>query len=391
MKTAVRNWVISNKLHMLVWSIYILYETVLIGFVFGIFGHPLTYVLHYLALIGLFYIHANIVLPWSLRGLIGATLRLPVAVASEIWIYILVCFVEDRLLVDSGIIDYDGRLTFDVTFQLKSLYRGLLFVGFATGYYFLKKYNMERERTNLLEQQRLTEIINRQISEQQLAKAENDFLKAQINPHFLFNTLDFIYHDIRQVSPSSANIIIELSAMMRFAIDADKTAGYILLGDEIEQVHHLIHLTQLRKKNKLHFVIDASPETYELYMIPLVLLTLVENIFKHGDLNDALKPASVVIRQVNGNLVICTHNLAARRSNTMSGRASGLNNISQRLNYAYGTQVIFNHHTSEEGYFETSINIATDILKEQPAFLNTSTGTGIIHLHVPAGGKQTTC
>jgi len=366
MKSRIYFWLKKYRSHIWVWALFILYETVVIGLISGIFGHPLTYLVHYGLSIALFYVHADLILPWALSSKINAIWRLPVLIVAEIWIYILVCYLLDDVLVHAQIIHYGVAFKLTIMYQLKMLYRGLLFMGFGTGYFFLKRFNDEREKSNHLEKQRLTEIINRQKFEQQLAKAENDFLKAQINPHFLFNTLDFIYHTVVRESPLAADTIIALSEMMHFAIDAEKTHGFIALGDEIEQVENLIYLTQLRKKDQLNFDFYASEAVKHLYLIPLVLLTITENIFKHGDLTDPQNPAKMMIDIINGHLVIRTSNGVC--DILKKGGGSGLANISQRLKNAYDDKADLKYWVSAEHQFETYITIPIEILTGPSSF-----------------------
>lgn len=376
------------KIDIIVWLTFICYETLAIGLVFGIFGHPLTYLTHYLVAISLFYIHANVVMPWTFTGKVNPIWKAPILIAIELWSYILISFLLDSSLIAGNILDHPGSLKLDVNYHLKTLYRGLLFSGFASGYYFLKKYNREKERSNELEKQHLKELIYRQHSEQQLAKAENDYLKAQINPHFLFNTLDFIYHSILNLSPVAANTIIALADMMRFAIDADKTGGYILLGDEAEQVEHLIYLNQLRKKSNGNIDFSSSPLTHDLYIIPLVLLTLGENIIKHGNLNDPSTPATFHIEIIDDCLTIETLNLIGSPDQPKDSDGKGLKNILQRLKYAYSDNAQFTFGVTGEGFFQTTITIRVAALNKRPASSDTLTSIDITMLHERADKNE---
>ncbi|HEK21860.1 sensor histidine kinase [Mucilaginibacter sp.] len=370
MQKEIYKWYKEYRLHLLVWLLYILYETVVIGLVFHVYGHPMTYLGHYVIEISLFYIHANVILPWALKGGFKLFWRLPIVLIIEVWLYIFLNYAIDSILIRNGIIKYNAPFVLTITYQLKTLYRELLFIGFSTGYYYLKRYNREKEKTNDLEKQQLKEIINRQKFEQQLAKTENDFLKAQINPHFLFNTLDFIYHKILLESPAAANTIIALSEMMRFAIDADKIDGYVLLGDEIEQVNNLIHLNQLKKKESLNFATQIEDEARGLFLIPLVVLTLTENMIKHGDLSASSKPSLLSISIKHDQLIINTLNPIGLSYAVEKPVGNGIKNITNRLHYAYGQTVVFIHRVLENEYFETFISIPVELLRERRSFSN---------------------
>lgn len=373
--TVVKNY----KVHLLVWLIFILYETVVIGLVYGAFGKPVTYIAHYTLIIALFYLHALLLLPWALKTNKNSFWRLPLILTAELSLFIAVSFFVDSLLVNFGLLPNRGPLTLDFQYAMKSVYRILYFIGFATGYCFILRYNNEKKRTNELEKQHLKDIIYRQKSQQELTKAQNSFLKAQINPHFLFNSLDFIYHNIDSLSPIAADAVIILSEMMRYAIDSDKMGDYISLGDEIDQVNNLLYLNQMRKNHELCFNLHFTEEVRNIQLIPLVLLTLVENIFKHGNLNQPEHAAEVKLYLSDEHFIIETDNLVNHASK--SGSQTGLANISERLKYAYGTEIKFTHHADDRNHFIVFLAIPVEPLYKRvvlPASLKDN-DTGLAH------------
>jgi sensor histidine kinase YesM len=383
MKIILNKWLKKHRLHLVLWLIFILYESVVIGLITGVFGNPLTYITHYTIILFLFYIHANYSLPLALRNTKAAVWKLPLIICIEIVAFILISNFMDKLLVDSHFIELKY---FSLTYKnsLTYLYRGIYFMGFSTGYYFIRRYNKEKIKTNELEKQRLNDIIYRQKSEQELSKAQNAFLKAQINPHFLFNTLDFIYHNIVSLSPTAADTVITLAEMMRYAIDSDKMGDFIPLGDEIDQVENLLYLNQIRKNHELGFLLQYDEEVREIYLIPLVLLTMVENIFKHGNLTERGHNALVSIYLEDGALFIETDNLIDNKKK-VAGNHMGLSNIQHRLKYAYGNDIIFNYHTDGTNHFKVQLGIPFSQLKGPGESLGFSTGNDIILPHDFAG------
>lgn len=360
MKEIIVNWVKKYKLHLVLWLLFILYETVVIGLITGVFGNPAAYISHYILIMVLFYVHAYFSLPWALKNNINAIWKLPLIVAIEISAFIFISYLTDEFLIFSTLLKLKH---YKLTYQnsLQSLYRGIYFMGFSTGYYFILRYGKERRKTNELEKQRLNDIIYRQKSEQELTKAQNAFLKAQINPHFLFNTLDFVYHSIVELSPPAANAIITLAEMMRYAIDSDKMGDYIPLSDEIDQIENLLYLNQIRKKNKLLFQLQYEEEVRRLYLIPLVLLTMVENIFKHGNLTEKDHDALVSIYIKGGIFIIETDNLINNQVRP-GGNHKGLSNTEQRLKYAYGENILFTNKATERNHFIVRLEIPVDLL-----------------------------
>ncbi|SDF46107.1 Histidine kinase [Mucilaginibacter pineti] len=362
MKKNIQKWFQKYKLHLLIWALFIFYETVVIGLVFNIFGHPITYIAHYTVNLFLFYLHGDLLFPWALKERKAVFWRIPFILFLEVTCFILVSYAIDKSLMFWHIMAAEEQFHLNFHYCLKISYRCLYFLGFATGYYFLITYIKERKKTSELETQHLNDIINNQKSEQELIKAENAFLKAQINPHFLFNTLDTIYHNIDASSPIAANAVIILTEMMRFAVDADKMGDYILLGDEIDQAENLLYLNQMRNNHALGFRLSYTDEVRQIYLIPLVLLTLMENVFKHGNLNVPKHEAVIEIFVKNQALHVVTDNLIDYNPSKKGG-GSGLNNIEKRLRYTYGDAVDLVWQTSDANHFILRLSIPLQMLE----------------------------
>lgn len=368
------------RLHLLIWILFISYESAVIGIISGAFGTPLTYAAHYLIIIFLFYLHANWSLPWVLKNSKNIFWKLPLVLILEIGVFLLISFFTDRLLIIYHILPNTKPLTLTFQYTLKTLFRDLYIMGYATGYYYLITYNKEKRKTEELEKQRLNDIIYRQNSEQELTKAQNAFLKAQINPHFLFNTLDFIYHNIISLSPVAADTVIRLAEMMRYAIDSDKMGDFICLGDEIDQVENLLYLNQVRKNHELSFKLQYDKEARHIYLIPLVLLTMVENIFKHGNLSQPEHEVIVRIHLNSNTFFIETDNLINNHTPTARNH-KGLRNIEKRLKYAYGNTITFSYNTDDSNHFKVLLGIPLEQLQLHagPSVPLKDNGTGLLH------------
>jgi len=363
-----RVWLRKYRLHFLLWIVYIFYESVVVALAFGGTGAALTYIIHYLLIIVLFYVNALVALPWALAVRTTAVWRLPAVIVLELCIYLLLSFCSDVFLVAIHTMVLSDLVRFNRDFCLRNGYRCLYFIGFSSGYYYLLTYNLERKKSDELERQRLSEIIFRQQVEQELTKAQNAFLKAQINPHFLFNTLDFIYHNVVNLSPVAGEAIIMLTEMMRFAIDADKMGDNISLGDELEQVENLKSLHFLRRNEETAFSIVYGDEITELRFIPLVLLTLTENIFKHGDLAPG-HPSSLRLGISDDRLVIEAEN-ACGRSEPTNRSGKGLANIRERLRFAYGEGADFRYGADANGQFIVFLSVPVSLLRKSVSLLS---------------------
>lgn len=113
------------------------------------------------------------------------------------------------------------------------------------------------------------------------ANAELSFLKAQINPHFLFNTLNNIYSLAASKSEHTAESIMKLSNIMRYVTD-EVAADFVPLENEVDFIQDYIDLQLLRLGKKMNVVFSVTGNVTNKKIAPLVLVTFIENVFKYG-------------------------------------------------------------------------------------------------------------
>jgi hypothetical protein len=117
-------------------------------------------------------------------------------------------------------------------------------------------------------------------AEQQRTTAELQLLKSQLHPHFLFNTLNNLYSHTLEQSPLAPDIVLRLSALLRFMIY--ESSGSMALEKEITLIEHYIALEKLRYGERLDVSMAIGGNIAELQIAPLLLLPFLENAFKHG-------------------------------------------------------------------------------------------------------------
>jgi two-component system sensor histidine kinase AlgZ len=166
--------------------------------------------------------------------------------------------------------------------------------------------------------------------------AELNFLKAQINPHFLFNTLNNLYYLAYTQSANTTEVIDKLSQMMRYMI-YDSNHAKVPLSKEIEYMQNYIRLERLRLNNDIpiKFEINGNPD--EVLITPLILITFLENAFKHG-LNTSYADAWVNISiEIKGKECIYKVSNSKPSAVTISGHKHGigLQNVQRRLALSY--------------------------------------------------------
>ena len=344
------NWLKLYKYHILGWAVFLFYEIIIVGLYTGTFASIGTYVFHYLINITIFYVHALLVLKRGLASPKHVFWKMPLFMLLEIATYLLVLYLAYAVLNKNFHIIRALQPKFDKAFFLGGIFRAVYFIIFGTGYYFLITFISERKKTEILEQQRLKNLI-------QLEKSENAFLRAQIQPHLLFNTLDFIYQNAKENSPLAAETIVALSGMMRYAADSSHREDFITLGDEIEQVENLINLHQLRSNHNLQIQLSYENEINAAKIIPMILITLVENIFKHGALGDMTRHANITIYKDGNHLVIETINATKNKGFKDKRPGTGLENIRKRLAYTYGENYTMEHYFNDNEHFNVKITI----------------------------------
>lgn len=171
--------------------------------------------------------------------------------------------------------------------------------------------------------------------EKENAQANFNFLKAQINPHFLHNTLNFFYAKALPLSAELSEGILCLADIMRYALNEGGKEEKTLLEEEITHLRNLIKINQFRFSNNLNLELEVSGNTQGVLIVPFVLITIVENAFKHGDLQDSSSPITIRINVEGNHLAFYCHNkkrVGAKELTT----GIGLKNIRKRLDIVYG-------------------------------------------------------
>jgi len=220
----------------------------------------------------------------------------------------------------------------EMFFSLMGSMIALLIVSFLFAYVTVLREALKQKR--ILEAQKL-------ILEAQISQANFNFLKAQINPHFLHNTLNFLYAKSLPYSSELSEGILTLSDIMRYALgQGNQKDGKAPLKDEIEHVHNVIKVNQLRYSNQLKVNVEINGSVNGVMIIPFVLITLVENAFKHGDLKNQDYPIDIRLN-VEGNKLYfyCSNKKKSGPKQLSTG--IGLENIKTRLELSYGAAYKF--------------------------------------------------
>jgi len=198
----------------------------------------------------------------------------------------------------------------------------MLVLGISTSIKTVQKWQKDAEIRQSLEKQRIS--------------TELSFLKAQINPHFFFNTLHSIYALTMINIETSREALHTLSRMMRYVL-YETQAGTTLLSKEIEFLQDYINLMQLRLTEKVTVTFDKPSPLHDVPMAPMLFLPFVENAFKHGV--SALLPSSIriAICQQGHTLQLDVRNTIFPEKRVVLEESSGigLTNTQRRLDLLY--------------------------------------------------------
>lgn len=194
----------------------------------------------------------------------------------------------------------------------------------------------------------------------QLAKekseAELNFLKSQINPHFIFNSLNAVYFLIDKENTEARNTLLRFSDLLRYQLyECNENA--IGIEKEVEFLQDYIHLQELRKDKQYQVSMDVAPDLRGFSIPPLLLIPFVENAFKHLSHHPENNFVKVEMSRMNGTFHFSVANSKNdKERSTEPAGGIGLNNVKRRLDLLYP-----NRHRleirNEESSFEVSLEL----------------------------------
>jgi sensor histidine kinase YesM len=200
-------------------------------------------------------------------------------------------------------------------------------------------------------------IIKRASEEALLQRSQFELklLRAQIQPHFLFNTLNNMYYEAYMDSPRTALLIERLSEIMRYFVD-QSTQETVPLATEVLFLDNYIALEKVRIRPEPEIEFEKQYDA-GIPIPPMLLMTFVENIFKHGiDKISGCNKVAISLIQQNGYLYFKTRNTINRHAEQATPDGLGLTNLRKRLSILYGGK--FDMNTLDDGeYFTASLKI----------------------------------
>lgn len=182
----------------------------------------------------------------------------------------------------------------------------------------------------------LDELKNKKLVEEKIA-AELNFLKAQIHPHFLFNTLNNLYALTLIKSEKTPDIVLKLSELLDYMIYKSNDE-FVSLAKELEIVEGYIELEKMRYNERLELTYHVNGEAEKYQIAPLILLPFIENCFKHGASKDRKKPVvhiEIDIEPEMLNLKAVNSMPEKKLTDETEREGIGLSNVKRRLELIY--------------------------------------------------------
>ncbi|QLG46019.1 sensor histidine kinase [Costertonia aggregata] len=173
-----------------------------------------------------------------------------------------------------------------------------------------------------------------------IRQAQLNTLKGQINPHFMFNSLNNIRGLMLEDVERSRDMLTKLSEMLRYSLTKNDVNA-IALEDELEMVENYISLSKIQFEDRLHFVKKISGETLTIPIPPMIIQLLVENAAKHGIGNLKDGGEILVETQTEGDELLITVTNTGKLQISKNSTQLGLKNIRQRLKLLYGNKANF--------------------------------------------------
>jgi len=163
------------------------------------------------------------------------------------------------------------------------------------------------------------------------------YLRNQLNPHFLFNSLNSIYSLVRSKSDYAPEAVITLSELMRYML-YEANDKEVSLEKELNYIQNYISLQRLRIKNSEDVKINIHGDTKGLYIYPLILITFIENAFKYGTDYKGQTFIDIKINIIDNQLHFYIKNIIGIHKENKENSGIGLENIKKQLKYLYNEQ-----------------------------------------------------
>ncbi len=199
------------------------------------------------------------------------------------------------------------------------------------------------------------EEVKEEISRQQL-ETELSLLKTQVNPHFLFNTLNSIYSLAIANNKKTADAVMRLSHIMRYTLEECQD-NYVALQQEIDFINSYIELQRLRLTNNNAICFTTAGNISNAQIAPFVFIPFIENAFKYGTSTHRSSSIKAMVDVCPQNIVFtCENDYQINGKNKVESTGTGISNARRRLDLLYHKKYDLKI-VAEEASFKVSLTI----------------------------------
>ena len=170
----------------------------------------------------------------------------------------------------------------------------------------------------------------------QKEKAELNFLNAQFNPHFLFNSINSIYGHIDKQNTVARNMLLTFSEMLRYQL-YECNSEFIQVEKELNYIRNYVSLQKTRKNGNLLIDFSVCGDVKDFQIAPLLFIAFIENAFKHvSNYEEKENKIDISFERMNGSLIFHSCNTKETSNDTIEGyKGIGIENAKQRLSLLY--------------------------------------------------------
>lgn len=263
---------------------------------------------------------------------------------SLVFIFATVIFMEEMVLEKIYFPETRGKKFFGIFYSLIDVFPS---IAILSGFKFA---------WDALGKQREVEDLQSVVKESEL-----QFLKSQVNPHFLFNNLNNLYAYAIENSPKTPEIILELSAVLRYML-YECQVEFVPLAKEIQQMQHFVSLNELQIEERGKITVQTKNIHGNYQIAPLILIVFIENAFKHSSASQTENIEIDIYLELMENGVlkfICKNNHQPQSNTDNLTNGIGLENVRKRLALLYP-----NAHTlqiiNKNNWYEVDLEISLD-------------------------------
>ena len=176
-------------------------------------------------------------------------------------------------------------------------------------------------------------LAEKEAVEKEQLKTELAFLKSQVNPHYLFNTINDIYSLTQQQAEEAPEALLKLSELLRYML-RESDGPYVPLTNEITYLENVVALQKIGHKGKAHINFEVGGTINRQRIAPLILINFVENSFKHGVFTNSEDPIQILISVEENTFKLHIRNTVNSAKKDKTG-GIGLANVKRRLSLVY--------------------------------------------------------